>query len=719
MKKLPVIAALAVVAILMTPPARADNFAYMTVNGGDFGTIDLKTGAFSKLGNSGQSLAGFGVANGILYATSIHTAAGTVYTVNPADGSLTAIADSSVNIDIFGSTTSGLYAVGLDTNLYAINPGNGVATLIGPTGLSFGTWRTLSTNAATLYFANGTNLYTLNTATGAATLIGDMGGPQLGSILLEGGVLYGGEETPTLEVDTLNSTTGKATAGSAVSGTSSPFYALAPKPLPTSDYDVTVENTQNLLGYWRFSTTSQANSEVNGYTGTFMGAAAVGAARSGPGVIGDQSNTAAVLDGTSGFVPTSLSGQIDQQGSIVGWFYLMQLPSDAGHHFVIADASNFGNDFGVGVETDNFLKFYTDSGGHVTAPVAFTAADLNTWHFFAATFTAGTTRNLYLDGALVDSDVPGSHSLNTGDTFAIGESIAFPGRFFGGRLDEIAVFDRELSAAEVANIYAVAAPRQLLNISTRLKVLTNDNVLIGGFIITGTNPKKVILRAIGPSLADANPPVAGALADTVLELHEPDRTVITNDNWKDTQKDEIIATTIPPTDDLESAIVETLDPGAYTAVVRGNNGATGIGLVEAYDLDQTADSELANISTRGFVDAGDNVMIGGFIVGGEGGRNVSVIVRAIGPSLAKANPPVPGALADPTLELHDSNGTTLTSNDNWRDTQEAEIIASTVPPTDDLESAIVMTLAPGAYTAVVSGKNNTTGVALVEAYNLP
>ena len=261
-------------------------------------------------------------------------------------------------------------------------------------------------------------------------------------------------------------------------------------------------------------------------------------------------------------------------------------------------------------------------------------------------------------------------------------------------------------------------PSTLLNISTRLNVQTGDNVLIGGFIVTGTVPKKVILRAIGPSLASGNPPIADALADPILELHEPDGTVITNDNWKDTQEAEIIASTIPPTNDLESAIVATLNPGAYTAIVSGKNGGTGVGLVEAYDLDQAAASQLANISTRGFVETGDNVLIGGFIVGGAGGGSASVIVRAIGPSLANANPPVPGALADPFLELHDGNGATIASDDNWKDTQEAEIIATTIPPTDDLESAIVDTLAPGNYTAIVSGKNNTTGVSLVEAYNL-
>ena len=484
-----------------------------------------------------------------------------------------------------------------------------------------------------------------------------------------------------------------------------------------TDYATVIENTPNLLGYWRFTTASQANSEVNGYTGTLMGGAAVGDANSGPSVTGDRSNKALVLDGATGVVTTSLSGQIDQQGSIVAWFYLTALPSTTGRAFYIAGESQFGNDFDLQIDPDDMLKFFTEAGAHVTAPVAFTAADLNQWHSVVATFTANATRNLYLDGNLVDSNVPGGHSVNTAP-LTIGESSVFTGRFFAGRIDEVAVFDRELTATEVADIYAAASPRQALNISTRLRVLNNDNVLIGGFIITGTTPKKVLLRAIGPSLAEANPPVPGALADTILELHKPNGAVVRNDNWMDTQKAAIMATTIPPTNKLESAIVATLDPGAYTAVVSGKNGATGVGLVEAYDLNPTADSQLANISTRGFVDTGDNVMIGGFIVGGNGGRNVRVLVRGIGPSLAQANPPVPGALADPILELHDSNGDIVASNDNWKDTQKDEIIATTIPPTNNRESAIVAPLAPGAYTAILSGKNDGTGVALVEAYNL-
>ena len=157
--------------------------------------------------------------------------------------------------------------------------------------------------------------------------------------------------------------------------------------------------------------------------------------------------------------------------------------------------------------------------------------------------------------------------------------------------------------------------------------------------------------------------------------------------------------------------MRTLDPGAYTAIVRGLNNTTGIALVEVYDLSAGVDSKLANISTRGFVQTGDNVMIGRLIIFSDTARNV--IVRAIGPSL-----PVTGALADPLLELHNGDGDLINSNDNWRSEQEAEIIATTVPPTNDKESAIVATLDPGSYTAIVRGVNNTTGVALVEVYDL-
>jgi hypothetical protein len=234
-------------------------------------------------------------------------------------------------------------------------------------------------------------------------------------------------------------------------------------------------------------------------------------------------------------------------------------------------------------------------------------------------------------------------------------------------------------------------------------------VLIGGFIITGTQPKKVILRAIGPSL-----PVSGALQDPFLELHGPNGSIATNDNWVEApNKQAVIDTTVAPSKNVESAILTTLpaNNSAYTAVVRGVNNGTGVGLVEVFDLDRSVDSQLANISTRGLVQTGENVMIGGFIVLNGSQK---VIVRAIGPSL-----PVSGALQDPVLELHNSNGAVLQTNDNWRTGgQQAEIIATTVAPTREEESAIVRTLAPGNYTAVVRGVNQTTGVALIEVFAL-
>ncbi len=210
--------------------------------------------------------------------------------------------------------------------------------------------------------------------------------------------------------------------------------------------------------------------------------------------------------------------------------------------------------------------------------------------------------------------------------------------------------------------------------------------------------------------------MAGALADPIIELHNPDGSIVTNDNWRTDQEAEIIATTIPPTNDLESAIVATLDPGLYTAIVSGKNGSTGVGLVEIYDLDLAAKSKLANLSTRGFVDTNDNVMIGGFIMGGNGQANGRAVIRAIGPSLAAFG--ISNALQDPVLELHDANGSTLMVNDDWQSSQQAEIEAIGLAPTDTRESAMVLPLPDGNYTAIVRGKNNTIGVAVVESYSI-
>lgn len=256
---------------------------------------------------------------------------------------------------------------------------------------------------------------------------------------------------------------------------------------------------------------------------------------------------------------------------------------------------------------------------------------------------------------------------------------------------------------------------QLLNISTRFRVGGGQAVGIGGFIVTGAVPKKVILRAIGPSLSASG--LTNALADPVLELHggAQDNLIATNDNWKDDDASvtELESMGMTPVDARESAAVLTLLPGHYTAVIAGKDGSTGTALVEMYDVDPVADSQFGNVSTLGFVGTGDDVLIGGFVVGGPG--LARVVVRAVGPSLTPSG--VQNAIQDPTLAVHDGNGN-VTSNDDWQTTANGEPIPVVLEPRDPRESAIQMTLAPGSYTAIVRGKGNTTGVALVEAYNL-
>jgi len=259
-----------------------------------------------------------------------------------------------------------------------------------------------------------------------------------------------------------------------------------------------------------------------------------------------------------------------------------------------------------------------------------------------------------------------------------------------------------------------------LNISTRMRVGTGDSALIGGFIVTpstgsGLSGKRVIIRAIGPSLMAGGTPMSGRLLDPTLELRDSAGGLLfSNDNWMESvQVQEIIDSGIPPTDGNEAAIVATLAPGNYTAVMRGLNNSTGIGVVEVYDLAQDVPARLANISSRGFVETGDNVMIGGFIAGNQA---MQVMVRALGPSLTQSG--VPNALADPTVELHNAQGAVIAFNDDWQDTDAASIEATGIPPTNDKESAILATLAPGNYTAIVRGLNDATGVGLVEFYDL-
>lgn len=323
--------------------------------------------------------------------------------------------------------------------------------------------------------------------------------------------------------------------------------------------------------------------------------------------------------------------------------------------------------------------------------------------------TVSTTANLHDPNAYFDplGAIPNYPIRAEGD-FAHLIGIHFPYRTSIN--DDDRAYFRTLGYA--------APPGKLLNISTRLRVQTGDAVLISGFIITGSEAKTVMIRGIGPSLEGAGVP--GALQNPTLALFQStgggNVELETNDDWFETQAEEKRATGLQPVFSTESAILRTLAPGSYTAVVRGKNNTTGIGVVEVYDLSATSNSKLANVSTRGFVETGNNVMIGGFIGGHPTSASVPVMVRAIGPSLGGFG--VPDPLNDPILTLYDSNGTQIEENDNWRDTNQAAIAATGLAPGNNAEAAILISRPPGGTTAIVRGKDGGIGNALVEVYRL-
>jgi hypothetical protein len=404
--------------------------------------------------------------------------------------------------------------------------------------------------------------------------------------------------------------------------------------------------------------------------------------------------------------------------------------------------------FGSPNPTDVMFARSTDNGQTFSAPKRINddIHSTNKWHWFGTFSVApdGRLDAIWLDtrnaANNTDSQLFYSYSRDGGNTWSANVAVSqsfnpFLGYPNQNKMGDYMSIVSDLSGGNVAytatfngeeDVYyvRVAPPSlKLLNLSTRARVLTGEQVLIAGFIITGTDPKRVIIRGIGPSLSGVN----GKLSNPTLELHQGSTTLASNDDWKtksdgSSQQAEVEATTIPPTNDAESAIVVTLNPGTYTATLSGNSG-TGIGVVEVYDLDQAANSRLANISTRGFVDTDDNAMIAGLIAGqGETGAGAQVLIRALGPSLSGSG--IQGPLQDPTLALHDANGATIATNDNWKindqtqQSQEDLIRSSTIVPTNDSEAAIVATLPPGPATAIVRGKNNSTGVGLVEVYNL-
>lgn len=316
-----------------------------------------------------------------------------------------------------------------------------------------------------------------------------------------------------------------------------------------------------------------------------------------------------------------------------------------------------------------------------------------------------------------------SGARSTFRTGTVAGSIAFDshGNLFGSSYGLKSIIEYGVNGADRVFANGLGQPQGIgfepargypLNIATRADVETGNNVVIAGFIIKGSDGKKVLLRGVGPSLAGAVP---SPLQDPVLELRGSNQQLInSNDNWRDTQEAAIAATGIQPKDNRESALLITLGAGSYTAILKSKNGASGIGVAELYDLDPgTTNSRLANISTRALVGTSYNVTIGGFIIGTNGGR---VLIRGLGPSLSAFG--ITNPLPDPVVELYNFNGDILASNDNWKSTEQAAIQNTTIPPSNDLEAALLATLPQGSYTAILRGKNGATGVGIVEIYSL-
>lgn len=438
-------------------------------------------------------------------------------------------------------------------------------------------------------------------------------------------------------------------------------------------------------------------------------------------------------NGTLGGTVTFPAGKVDQAFSFndtggaayptlnVGSAYTVDFwirpTGDPGVRREVISNDTSSPNFGIIVAVYNSIAYNHNGSDIVSSPQG--SVPQNIFTHVTLTYD-GQVNRLYINGNHVGTS--GVHCETFNNPLKLGDFIKYIGNNrFIGQLDEVKIFNRALTQTEIRGIFNAdaanvcfigngVAEKTLGNISTRMPVLTGENVLIGGIIVTGNVPKRVIVRGLGPSLEALG--VAGTLADPVLELYQGNTLLFSNDNWQDSQAGEISATGVAPGHPLEAAIVRTLDPGSYTAILRGNGNITGVGLVDGYDLNQDPNSKLANISTRGFVGAGDGALIAGFI----SGPNTRVVIRAIGPSLSNLG--INGALENPTLQLVDANGGVVRSNDNWKDGQRAELEAIGIQPSDDRESAIIEVLNAASYTAVVRGTNNTTGVGLVEVYNL-
>ncbi len=396
------------------------------------------------------------------------------------------------------------------------------------------------------------------------------------------------------------------------------------------------------------------------------------------------------------------------------------LSSGDGVNCVVFSTTIFGETFGSGVLA---VTYYRTQGKNITeADVLFNKAE--TFDSYRGDLQFGSNGHAIPDIRRIFQHELG-HALGLDHPDQAGQHVA-------AIMNSVVSNTYELTADDIAGIqFLYDAPggpnptptpapppfstSRLVNLSTRMRVGTGDNVLIGGFIIDGDKKKKVLLRALGPSLGASG--VTGALQDPQMTLLDASGAVIeSNDNWQDgPDADEVIASTIPPSDPREAAIVARLTPGNYTVVVSGVNNTTGIGLVENYTLDTYEGSHAANISTRGRVGVGNDALIGGFIV--RGNSTKSILVRALGPSLAGSTSS--SVLANPLVEVRDADGALVVMNDDWQNSSQADQIRATgIPPNDPRESALITTLGAGDYTAVVRGADNGEGIGLVEIYDL-
>ena len=579
----------------------------------------------------------------------------------------------------------------------------------------------------------GTEITFVPTAINASGQIagyGDAPGGTVHAVLYSGGnitdlgVLPGGDHSEATGINASGQVVGSSTTGNGL--THAFVYSggvmtdLGTLPRGATSYATAINDAGQITG-WSDTTAPNTNYPRPDHAFIYSG-----------GVMTDLGNISSAPDSFGNF---SVGNAINSSGQVVGWSINDNFDTHAFRY-----SGGHMSDLGTLGGSESRARGINDSG--TVVGFSFTSGDAAT-HAFKFKNAGGMTDLGTLPGnngssaaainnagqivgtslfngtpAFIYTDLTGIVKL---DTHVSGAGWIL------GRASAINSAGQILASGSNATVFATEfllsppaiAPTVLGNISTRLRVLSGDNALIGGMIATGTAGKRVIIRAIGPSLTPFGVP--GALANPTLELFQGSTLLFSNDDWNNsTQQAEIANSGLAPSNNAEAAIIWTLTPGQnYTAVVRGQNGTTGVGIVEAYDLDQAAASKLGNISTRGFVDVDDNVMIAGLIAGSGNGTSLKVLVRALGPTLSDFG--VPGALANPTLDLVNSSGTVIRSNNNWKDDpqQRAAIEAAQLAPGHDEEAALVETVAPGAYTAVVRGNGRTTGVGLVEVYNIP